>query len=107
MLQCRRTSLTMTHTVGEGALEIPVLGLRTPLQRDFRYETYVRNTVYGFRLKHIPLSWKLRQAGYLVVQFGIAALATGFRAALMKRFARGFLDGLRGRLGPPDGALLT
>jgi len=97
----------MVHTVGEGVLEAPALGIRTPRQRDFRFETYVRNTVYGFRLRHIPLSWKLRQGAYLVLQFAAAAGASGFRRSLLKRFARGFVNGLRGRLGPPDGALRT
>jgi rhamnosyltransferase len=99
--------VSMIHTVGEGILEARSLGIRTPRQRDFRFETYVRNTVYGFRLRHIPVSWKLRQATYLLLQFATAAVATGFRASLLKHFARGFINGLRGRLGPPDGALYT
>jgi rhamnosyltransferase len=99
--------VTMVHTVGEGVLEARALGVRTPRQRDFRFETYVRNTVYGFRLAHIPLSWKLRQAAYLLLQFAAAAVASRFRGSLLKRFARGFVNGLRGRLGPPDGALYT
>lgn len=97
----------MVHTVGQGTIEVPALGVRTPRQLDFRIETYVRNTVYGFRLGHIPLSWKVRQACYLLVQFAAAAIATRFEAALLRRFARGFMNGLRGRLGPPDGALYT
>jgi rhamnosyltransferase len=99
--------ITMVHTVGEGVLEARTLGVRTPRQRDFRFETYVRNTVYGFRLRHIPLSWKLRQASYLLLQFAAAAVASRFRLSLLKRFARGFVNGVRGRLGPPDGALHT
>jgi rhamnosyltransferase len=97
----------MPHTVGEGAYEVKGVGIRTPRQRDFRYETYVRNTVYGFRLPHIPLSWKLRQGGYLAAQVAFIGVKTGFRPSLMRRFARGIADGLRGRLGPPEGARHT
>lgn len=103
---CAET-VPMVHTVGEGVLEARALAVKTPLQRDFRFETYVRNTVYGFRLTHIPASWKLRQAVYLALQFLAVAYATGFRASVMRRFGKGLVDGLRGRLGPPDGALYT
>jgi rhamnosyltransferase len=99
--------VTMPHTVGEGVYEARSLGISTPRQRDFRFETYVRNTIYGLRLRHIPLSWKIRQLGYMGVQFITTAVASRFRLPLMKSFVRGFSNGLRGRLGPPDGAKFT
>ena len=95
----------MEHTVGEGA--VGVLGFRTPLQKDFRLETYLRNTLYGFRLPHIPWWWKLRQAAYLAVQVLVISIANGFRPSLMKRLGRGFVNGIRGRLGPPEGVPFT
>jgi rhamnosyltransferase len=99
------TGVAMEHTVGEGA--VGVLGFRTPRQKDFRLETYLRNTLYGFRLQHIPWWWKLRQAAYLAVQVLVIGIANGFRPSLMKRLARGFINGIRGRLGPPQGVPYT
>ncbi|HEY8381977.1 MAG TPA: glycosyltransferase family 2 protein [Microvirga sp.] len=99
--------IAMPHTVGEGVIAARRLGLATPRQKDFRFETYVRNTVYGFRLGHIPLSWKIRQGLYLLAQFGLLMTSPGPRIPLAKRFARGFLHGVLGRLGPPQGAPFT
>jgi rhamnosyltransferase len=99
------TDTTMEHTVGEGS--VGAFGFRTPRQKDFRLETYVRNTVYGLRLAHIPLSWKLRQSGYLAAQVVLLSIANRFRPSLLKRLGRGLVNGLRGRLGPPEGVPFT
>jgi rhamnosyltransferase len=63
--------------------------------------------VYGFRLPHIPLSWKLRQGAYLVAQVALLTVASGFNPSLLRRLGRGFVNGIRGRLGPPDGVPFT
>jgi rhamnosyltransferase len=99
------TNVTMEHTVGDGS--VGAFGFRTPQQKEFRLETYVRNTIYGFRLPHISFSWKLRQAAYLAAQVALFSIASGFRPSLMKRFGRGIVNGIRGRLGPPDGVPFT
>ena len=97
-------TIPMPHTVGQGVVGSRAWGLETPRQHGFRLETYVRNTVYGFRLPHVPWSWKLRQGAYLIIQMAVLTAASGARASLIRRLGRGVLDGLRGRLGPPDGA---
>jgi rhamnosyltransferase len=98
------TSIPVPHTVGQGVVGSGALGLETPRQHGFRLETYIRNTLYGFRLPHVPWSWKLRQGAYLIIQIAVMAAAGGSRAELVRRLGRGVRDGLRGRLGPPEGA---
>ena len=93
----------MEHTVGTGSIPLP-FGFRMPRQRPFRMYCHLRNTLYGFRLPHIPLRWKARQAAYMGVQ--VAAYAVhhrGSRAAVAPLLA-GLWDGVRGRLGVPPGA---
>ena len=97
--------VAMAHTVGEGAFE--ALGLRTPRQRAFRMYSYVRNTMYGMRLPHVPLGWKLRQLVYVPAQLGLVFWRQGFDLSVLRRAALAARDGLTGRLGPPPGAALT
>ncbi len=78
----------MVHTVGSGAIPLG-FGLTMPNQRPFRMGTYLRNTVYGFRLAHIPLGWKLRQAAYLPLQIWGFARHHGFRAEAVRAHAGG------------------
>lgn len=88
------------HHVGSGTIRGP-LGLAMARQPLFRMATYLRNTVYGLRLPHLPVRWKLRQAAYLPVQIGLYWADSGFRPRVLLRLAEALRDGLAGRLGPP------
>ena len=92
----------MEHTVGIGTIPLG-FGLTMPNQRPFRMGTYLRNTLYGFRLAHVPLGWKLRQLLYLPLQCLGFARHHGFRASAVGPMLRGLRDGLTGRLGVPPG----
>ena len=92
----------MEHTVGTGTIPLG-FGLTMPNQRPFRMGSYVRNTVYGFRLGHVPLAWKLKQLAYLPLQVWGFARHHGFRAAALRPVLAGLRDGLLGRLGVPPG----
>ena len=92
----------MEHTVGSGTIPLG-FGLTMPNQRPFRMGSYMRNTVYGLRLRHVPLGWKLKQLAYLPLQVWGFARHHGFRAAALKPVLAGLRDGLRGRLGLPPG----
>ena len=92
----------MEHTVGTGAIPLG-FGLTMPNQRPFRMGTYLRNTVYGFRLAHVPLGWKAKQLVYLPLQVFGFSRHHGFRAAAVMPMLRGLRDGILGRLGVPDG----
>ncbi|WP_246686334.1 MULTISPECIES: glycosyltransferase family 2 protein [unclassified Methylobacterium] len=87
------------HRVGGGTIR--ALGIETPRQPLFRMATYLRNSVYGWRLRHIPLPWKLRQVAYLPVQTLLYWRDSGYRPAVLRRLAGAVLDGFRGRLGRP------
>lgn len=102
---CWRDDRTaMQHTIGGGVTRTRTLGLATPAQSDARLYAYIRNTVYGWRLPHIPLWWKLSSAAYIALQ-GAAFLAQRPRdRAFAHLLARAARNGARGRLGPPDGA---
>lgn len=90
---------TIGHRVGGGTIR--ALGIETPRQPLFRMATYLRNSVYGWRLQHIPLPWKLRQVAYLPLQTLLYWRDSGYRPAVLRRLAQAVLDGLRGRLGRP------
>jgi len=90
----------------------PVAGLRpvqflatsgslVPRQPLFRMATYLRNSVYAWRLPHLPLSWKLAQGLYLPAQAALYWADSGCRPAVLARLAGAARDGLLGRLGPP------
>ena len=90
----------MEHTVGNGVIALP-FGLEMPNQKPFRMYCHLRNTLYGFRLSHVPLRWKIKQTLYMAVQiFGYARHHGFSRPAVMPMIA-GLRDGLLGRLGPP------
>ncbi len=90
----------MEHTVGTGTIRLP-FGLVMPHQKPFRMYCHLRNTLYGFRLRHVPLRWKLRQAAYMVLQVVGYWSHHGYSGAALAPLMAGLRDGLRGRLGPP------
>ena len=92
----------MEHTVGTGTIPLG-FGLTMPNQRPFRMGTYLRNTVYGLRLRHIPLAWKLKQVLYLPLQMWGFARHHGFKAGAVQPMLAGLRDGLLGGLGVPKG----
>ena len=92
----------MEHTVGTGSIPLG-FGLSMPNQRPFRMGTYLRNTVYGLRLRHVPVAWKLKQILYLPLQIWGFARFHGFRGTAVAPMLEGLRDGLLGRLGVPKG----
>lgn len=95
--------VTIGHRVGAGTIR--TLTVAMPRQPLFRMATYLRNSVYGWRLGHIPLRWKLRQIAYLPLQVLLYWRDAGYRPAVLARLAGAVLDGVRGRLGRPRDVL--
>ena len=94
------TDVAMEHTVGHGSIDLP-FGLKMPGQAPFRMYCHLRNTTYGFRLQHVPLRWKIKQAAYMAIQIiGYSIHHRFARGAVAPLFA-GLRDGILGRLGPP------
>lgn len=92
-------SVSLPHRVGGGTIRR--FGLTMPRQPLFRMVTYLRNSVYAWRLPHLPLSWKLAQGLYLPAQAVLYWADSGCRPAVLGRLAGAARDGLLGRLGPP------
>ena len=92
-------SVSLPHQVGGGTIRR--LGIAMPRQPLFRMATYLRNSVYAWRLPHLPLSWKLAQGAYLPLQALLFWADSGWRPAVLGRLAGAVRDGLLGRLGPP------
>lgn len=90
---------SLPHRVGGGTIR--ALGIAMPRQPLFRMATYLRNSVYAWRLPHLPLSWKLAQGLYLPAQAVLYWADSGCRPAVLGRLAEAVRDGLLGRLGPP------
>ena len=94
------TDVAMEHTIGSGTVDLP-FGLKMPNQAPVRMYCHIRNTTYGFRLPHVPLRWKVKQAAYMAIQIIGYSLHHSFaRDAVAPLFA-GLRDGILGRLGPP------
>ncbi|MEH3146743.1 MAG: rhamnosyltransferase [Methylobacterium frigidaeris] len=93
----------IVHHVGGGVIRSRLLPVAMPRQSVPRMATYLRNSVYAWRLAHVPWRWKLRQAAYLPLQAGLYWADAGYRPRVLARLGRGVLDGVRGRLGPPGG----
>lgn len=92
----------MPHTVGEGEIRLGPVSM--PRQKLFRMASYVRNSVYGLRLRHLPRGFRARQALYLPAQCLLYWRDQGYRLDVARRLARAAIDGARGRLGPPADA---
>lgn len=94
--------VAMVHRWGHVAEE----GRRVPQilrQSDLRTYYYIRNTVSGFRLTHMPMRWKAKLAPRLAAQIGLLLKARRFGNAARRLVGRAVSDGWRGRLGPaPD-----
>jgi rhamnosyltransferase len=101
----RVDDIAMEHTIGGGSIRF--FGLVMPDQKPFRMHAYLRNNAYGFRLPHVPLRWKLRQAPYLALQALAYAVRHRFDGEVLRTLGAGVWRGFKGDLGPPPGAAFT
>ena len=92
------------HSVGRGTLRGRFLPVTMPDQPLFRMAVYVRNTAYGWRLPHVPLRWKVKQAAYLPLQIGLYWSRHRFSPRVLARLLAALAQGLGGRLGRPADA---
>nr|WP_167450857.1 glycosyltransferase family 2 protein [Methylobacterium terrae] len=93
----------LPHRVGAGVIRSTLFGIEMPRQPLFRMTAYLRNSVYAWRLAHVPRRWKVRQAAYLPLQALLTWADSGYRPRVLAQLAGAVLDGLRGRLGRPKG----
>jgi rhamnosyltransferase len=95
------TDLPMGHRLGAGIVRLPLVGVHLVRQPPGRVYTFVRNELALFRLRHVPRRWKARAAVRLVAYTIGQTMYASQRRATVRALARGWWDGLRGRLGAP------
>jgi rhamnosyltransferase len=93
--------LPMPHRLGSGVVRLPVSGMHLVRQPATRAYTFVRNQLALLRLGHVPPAWKARAMVRLVLYTAGHALYAPHRRTALRLLARGWRDGLSGRLGPP------
>ncbi len=95
------TDLPIRHRLGTGVIRMPVAGAHLVRQPPTRAYTFVRNQLALLRLAHVPLTWKMRATAHVVLYTIGQTLYAPHRARALRFLARGWRDGLLGRLGPP------
>lgn len=88
----------MRHEIGERV--VTVLGRSLWVHRPNRHYFLVRNHLLLWRLPHISLPWKIRDAMQVAMKISLLVLLEPPRLARLGWAARGLWDGLRGRSGP-------
>lgn len=94
----------MDHRLGRGVIRLPVLGILLADQPPRRLYTYLRNQLSMLRLPHVPAAHKARLLLSLPLRLPVYLARNGFSREARAALRNGLRDGLRGRLGPPDGA---
>lgn len=98
--------LAMPHRWGEAVSAEEVGKPQILRHAPIRNYYYARNVVAVARLRHVPLSWRVRSCAALAAQIGLMVVK-GAPGGLRPIWA-GLRDGLAGRLGPaPAGAAWT
>lgn len=97
------SSTHLLHRLGERSLRVWYFGWRnesaySPLRMYYR----IRNFVALCRIRHIPLSWKIRSAWYSIGIVYVQVCYGRQRSATCSMVARAVLDGLHNRMGAYD-----
>jgi rhamnosyltransferase len=91
----------MTHAIGERM--VPLAGRQLAVHKPQRTYLQLRNHLLLWRAAGIPRLWLLSDLGQVVGKvLGLLVLAPDRRERL-RWIARGMVDGLRGKSGPPPG----
>jgi rhamnosyltransferase len=69
-------------------------------QSPLRSYYYIRNSLYGLRLRHLPWRWRLRTVARVTAQALLLLLAHRFERGIRRLVLEALRDGLRARLGP-------
>lgn len=92
---------TMEHSLAERAVTFRWLNNRSvPVHAPLRHYYYFRNALLLYRRPYIPVIWKLRDLGMLVLKAGFFSSVPRPRLARFRMIALGLYDGLFGHSGP-------
>lgn len=98
-------AVPMPHRLGQGIIRLP-LGLLLTSQPPRRLYTYVRNQLAMLRLRHVPARYKIKFLVSLPIRLAVHLAHHRFSADCMAALVNGLRDGVLGRMGPPDQALI-
>lgn len=93
-------SLPMEHTIGQG-----IIFGRYPRQSPTRMYSWFRNQLVTLTLPHVPVLWKARLTVHAVLLAIAVVAASKFDTTVVRSLGRALLDGWKGKLGPPPGAI--
>jgi|HigsolmetaGSP17D_1036251.scaffolds.fasta_scaffold03081_2 Predicted glycosyltransferases len=97
--------LPMEHTIGEGMVRSRLFRIRFPRQSQMRMYCYFRNQAACLGLAHIPIGWRARFALHMTRLAASTLAISRFSLPTLRLIAGAVMDGLKGRLGPPPGAV--
>lgn len=92
------TDLVMPHRWGEAVSEEELGKPQILRHSNLRNYYYARNVIAVARLRHVPLSWRLRSSAALAAQIGLVALRG--KPGSLEPIRIGVIDGLADQLGP-------
>ncbi len=90
----------MTHALGP--VSVHFLWRRFPLHSPKRHYFVVRNALWLYRDKALPLLWRMPHALRLLLRFAVYFIAGSSRRERLKFVWMGVQDGLQGRMGKPS-----
>lgn len=90
-------SARLSHSLGDRRMDF--LGQSVPIHSPLRHYYQIRNPLWIYRQKGIPLNWKVVDGCRLMLRFAFNSIFVAPRLKNIKYMFRGFLDGLAGRLG--------
>jgi rhamnosyltransferase len=91
----------MPHRLGAGLTKIAWPPWAFTLQPAWRLTLYARNQASLLGRRYVPLRWKLQWTTYFAAQVVFYAVIDRGRLGRAAALVKGFVAGLRGRLGPP------
>lgn len=90
-------SARLSHSLGDRRMNF--LGQSVPIHSPLRHYYQIRNPLWIYRQKGIPLNWKVVDGCRLLLRFAFNSTFVAPRLKNARYMFRGFLDGLAGRLG--------
>jgi len=87
----------MHHSLGDEPIWF--CGKAYPAHSPLRHYYLFRNALHLYKMRHIPLDWKLADAWRLLLKFGFYSLLAKPRWQQFKMMSLGLLHGLAGRTG--------
>lgn len=89
----------MQHAIGDKTVCIPFSGKHIPLHSASRDYYLMRNAIFLYRHKNIPIEWKIADGLRLPLRFLFYALSSESKFQHIKMMSLGIMHGLKGKMG--------